>query len=211
MTKSVVVLGNARSGTSMAAGLLSIIGVDMHQRHNPGPQNPKGSFEDINFIHVTSKMHQDLTSGKSKQQIKEAWEPRLKEIISKRKDLWGFKSALTHYNLDIVLPLLTNPMIVVVLRNIYHNSKSYVVHKRDNYGQNISLESAMQNVTDSTKVLIHNVNRLQVPKIYVTYEDMKKTPIKEATKIAGFLDVQLTPQMKKAVGQFIMPNYSTLK
>jgi hypothetical protein len=209
--KSVVVLGNARSGTSMASGLLSIVGVNMYQSHNPNRGNPKGSFEDVNFIHVTSKMHQDMNRGLNRNQIKDKYLPRLDEIIGKRDGLWGFKSALTHYSLDIILPLLENPHIVVVLRNIYHNAQSYIVHQKDIYGKNISLQHSLRNISDSSKVLIDSVNAANVPKTFVTYEDIKSQPQKELIKLGRFLKIPLTPKMKKDTAQFIMPKYSTLK
>lgn len=209
--KSVVVLGNARSGTSMASGLLSILGVDMHQSHNPNRGNPKGSFEDVNFIHVTSKMHQDSNAGAPKAKIKEKYLPRLIEIINKREGLWGFKSALTHYHLEIILPLLEDPHLVVVLRNPYHNAQSYVVHQQDIYRRKITLAHSIKNIADSTKVLIDKVNAAKAPRIFVTYEDIKKTPQNELSKLARFLKVHLTSKMKKDVDKFIMPKYSTLK
>ena len=45
--KTVIVLGNARSGTSITAGMLKILGVGMDSRINPNPFNPKGDFESI--------------------------------------------------------------------------------------------------------------------------------------------------------------------
>lgn len=54
--KTVIVLGVARSGTSMVSGLLHFMGVNMNPANNPGPQNPKGSFEDIKFITLTTQM-----------------------------------------------------------------------------------------------------------------------------------------------------------
>jgi hypothetical protein len=209
--KAVVVLGNARSGTSMASGLLSILGVDMHQNHNPHPQNPKGSFEDVNFIYVTSKMHQDMKSNMSREDIKKKHLPRLTEIINNRGGVWGFKSALTHYSMDIIMPLLKNPHLIVVLRNIYHNAESYIVHQKDIYKNTITLEQSLRTISDSTKVLIDNVNTVKSPKVFVTYEDMKRSPLEELEKMAQFLKIPLTTKMKNEAVQFILPKYTTLK
>jgi hypothetical protein len=44
--KTVVVLGEARSGTSVTAGILAILGVDMGSVYFSTKSNPKGSFED---------------------------------------------------------------------------------------------------------------------------------------------------------------------
>jgi len=209
--KTVVVLGNARSGTSMTAGLLSILGVNMNGVDNPSPQNPKGSFEDKDFITVTTKMHLDLKAGKTREEITSNWGTRFSECASKRSGIWGFKSALTHFHLDTIMPLLNNPYFVVVTRNILHNAQSFVVHQRDNYGTNVSIESALGNMADSTKVLIHSLDAVSCPRIHTTYEDIKKYPIREIDKLAKFLSMDLTPNQRQQTIQFIMPNYSTLE
>lgn len=208
---TVVVLGNARSGTSMTAGLLSILGVNMNPVDNPSPQNPKGSFEDKEFIRVTTSMHQDLKAGKTRAEITAAWAPELKDLITPRSGLWGFKSALSHHHLQTILPLLTNPHLVVVTRNVLHNAKSFVVHQRDNYANVVSLESALVNMADSAKVLIHSLDDVTAPRLYTSYEDIKHNPVLEASKLANFLQVRLSNEQKRQVSQFIMPEYSTLE
>ena len=82
--KTVIVLGNARSGTSMASGLLSAIGVNMHHQHNPNPGNPKGAYEDVNFITLTMNMHRDLKRDMKIPDLRKKYSPRIKELCGKR-------------------------------------------------------------------------------------------------------------------------------
>ena len=208
--QTVIVMGNARSGTSMTSGVLSMLGVNMHQKHNPHPQNPKGAFEDVNVIHVTSKMRQDQKNGMQRPNLKEKYGKRVAELIEKRSGLWGFKSALTHHNLDFFLEYAKSPRLIIVFRNPLDNAKSYVIHKEQIYGENITLENALKEVADSTRVLINNTSRVDVPKIYATYERLKTNPIKEAGRFAEFLNIRFTDELKQKVKDFIMPGYSTL-
>ena len=39
--KTVIILGNARSGTSMVSGIVHHLGINMRPKDNPSVQNPK--------------------------------------------------------------------------------------------------------------------------------------------------------------------------
>ena len=126
--KTMIVLGNARSGTSMTAGLLHFLGVNLNHKHKPNAQNPNGAFESVAFNTLTGKMHQEINAGKGKKQIRDMFEDKIKEVIAKNESpLWGWKSAATHWTLDLILPHIQNPRLVIVTRNITHNAESWVV------------------------------------------------------------------------------------
>lgn len=213
--KSVLVLGNARSGTSMTAGILNTLGVDFYETgklKKNVEQNPKGTFENADFIDITSKMHQDYKDGgKPMNAVIQTHGPRLQQLIRKyEKDLWGFKSALTHHFLKAILPMLKNPHIVVVVRNLYDNALSWQVHMKDVYGSDVSLDYAIQNMMKSQDRLMRYSLGAQCPKIFTSYEAIKRDPWLESQRLAKFVGVDPTPQ-KQAILEFIMPNYSTLK
>jgi hypothetical protein len=214
--KSVIVLGNARSGTSMTAGLLSILGVEMHQtKKNPQDnkvpsQNPKGSFENVNFAVLTSKMHQDYVKGESMKAIKEKYAERFQQMCAAHeKPLWGFKSAVTHHFLPIMLPLINKPHIVVVVRSLLDNARSWQLHMKQVYGRNVSMHDALQNMSHSQHVLMRNALNAQCPKLFTSYEGIRAKPLEEAERMAKFLEVDIEPK-KRTILDFIMPNYSTL-
>jgi len=54
--KTVVVLGKARSGTSITAGLLNILGVDMGGDRSPTPFTAHGAYEDLEFNDLNSEI-----------------------------------------------------------------------------------------------------------------------------------------------------------
>ena len=202
--KTVIVLGNARSGTSMTAGLLFYIGVDIIHVHKPNSQNPNGAFESGDWNEITTKIYQD--------ENKEAYKSQIKDLIEKGKsEIWGWKSALTHWSLDIFLPLVENPHLVIVTRNVVDNARSWQIHMKTNYGKNVSWEQALENITNSNNVLIKNTNTAQCPKLWTTYESLKRQPLVEAEAMAKFLNIDLDQAKKDKVQQFIMPDHTTIK
>jgi len=215
--KSVIVLGNARSGTSMTAGLLSILGVNMHEsKKNPQDnkvpsQNPKGSFENVNFAVLTSEMHREYRAGKTMKAIKDTYLARLQQMVKnhERSPLWGFKSAVTHHFIGIILPVMTDPHLVVVVRSLLNNAKSWQVHMKQVYGRNVGLDEALENMANSQYVLMRNSLAAKCPKIFTSYEGIRSDPWGEASRLAAFLGVDPEPK-KQEILDFVMPNYSTL-
>lgn len=211
-TQTVIVLGNARSGTSMVAGILSVLGVDLRPVHNPHPQVPKGSFEDLAFIDLTRRIQMDRRNGASQEELLQNYQQQAEELIQPRSGLWGWKSALTHYCLDILLPVVSNPRFVVVFRNLLYNAQSYVIHNAQMYGQNMSLEASLKQMATGATVITEVLEAHQsVPRVFTTYEDLKKDPLQEARKIADFLHIFWDESFEEEIQQLILQEYSTLK
>ena len=212
--KSIIVLGNARSGTSMTAGLLSILGVNMHENKKQSKhpeQNPKGAFENVNFASITGNMHKDMTKGMPPRKILKKYGSRLDDLIAIHEGpLWGFKSAVTHHFLTMIMPKLKNPHVVVVFRSLLPNAQSWMVHMKDVYAKKIGLAAALENMSKSQAVLVREVNFANCPKLFTTYESIRADSWKEAKRMAAFLKVDPEPK-KQEVLDFIMPEYTTLK
>jgi hypothetical protein len=209
--KTVLVLGTARSGTSMTAGILSTLGVFMGETSNQSPQNPKGSFENPDFIDITSSMHLYLKSGKTCLQLNQKYGKALEDAIKKhqKSPIWGFKSALSHHFANLIVPKLPNPYLVIVFRNVYHNAVSWVRHMQDHYGQKVTINEALKNISKSHFELVENTARYP-KKIFTTYEDIKKDSWKEASRIAKFLEINTTPEHQKLIADLIIPEYTTI-
>ena len=73
-----------------------------------------------------------------------------KETNSK---IWGWKSALTHHALDLIMPLVKNPYFVIVFRDIETNAKSWKLHKKLTYNDDVTLEFAIKKVQQDLKLL----------------------------------------------------------
>jgi len=94
--KTVVILGAPRSGTSLAAGLLSILGVDMGRDIRQADEfNPKGYFEDLDFSILIMRI---LMIARENRKFKK-WEPSHKDFLiflDKRRSIFvkdGFPLA----------------------------------------------------------------------------------------------------------------------
>ena len=214
--KSIVVMGNARSGTSMTAGLLSILGVNMGEvsvkdmKKNQIIQNPKGAFENPDFTKLTSDMHKDWTDGMGYISLNKKYEQKIKDTIAfNQKTLWGFKSAAVSPFLPMFVKNMACPHIVTVMRNVIHNTKSWIVHMRDVFGTNVEFNKSLKKMTDNQNIIAKIVVGLSHPNIFVTYEDLKKDSWTEAKRLAKFIDVNYEGK-EDEVKEFIMPNYTTL-
>lgn len=214
--KSIIVMGNARSGTSMTAGLLSILGVNMGElpveemKNNWVIQNPKGAFENPDFTKLTSEMHKDWTDGMGYISINQKYDQMIKDtIVANQKTLWGFKSAAVSPFLPIFAKNMPNPHVVTVIRNVIHNTKSWIVHMRDVFGTNVEFNKALKKMTENQNIIAKTVVGLPHPNIFTTYEDIKKDPWTEAKRLAEFIDVSYEGK-EDEVKEFILPKYTTL-
>ncbi len=79
----ILVLGTGRSGTSTVARLLhNELGVSMGQRfRDPDSANPKGYYEDLDFLEVNVDLTLDHDS-----RVK-----RISELFAEREEPWGLK------------------------------------------------------------------------------------------------------------------------
>ena len=211
--KTVIVLGTARSGTSMVSGFLHHIGVDMNPDYNPSIQNPKGSFEDPTFINITTRMFLDYKKGDVNLTSKYRFE--IQKIIrsrAKRSDLWGWKSALTHYVLGHFLLHVKNPHLVFVFRDPLYNVKSDMFHKKVNYGYKISFQESLKNVADSLTQLAKVADQYKnLPQFYTSFNDCREKPIEVVRDLCSFLDVNFSGEIKEKIEDFIVPNYHSYK
>ena len=174
-------------------------------------QNPKGAFENVSFISLTTDMHKDYRSGDSQEKLTSKYDQRIKETIRKheRNPAWGFKSAVTAPFLPMFIRHTQNPYVVCVTRNLLHNAQSWQVQMKDVYGENISIDHALDVMSEQQYVMFEKLKEVTCPKHFITYEDIKKDAWKEAQKLAAFLKMP-DPSKEKQVKEFIMPTYSTL-
>lgn len=175
-------------------------------------QNPKGAFENAEFIGLTQDMHRDYRSGDSQERLTKKFDQRIKHTIREheKNPLWGFKSALTAPFLPMFIRHMQNPYVVCVLRNLLHNSLSWIVQMRNIYGENITLDHALDVMSEQQFVMLTKLKEeVSCPTHFLTYEDIKKNSWKEAERLATFLKIP-AHEKKQQVKEFIMPNYSTL-
>jgi len=113
--KTIVVLGAPRSGTSMTAGILSHMGVDFGKVRSPDAENPRGYYEDRDFLKLILKIFRSVDASangfnppdiakilsqrsKFKNQIRMLVQDRITGTTSK---LWGWKATTTSFTINL--------------------------------------------------------------------------------------------------------------
>jgi len=124
----VVVLGMHRSGTSLVAGLLQRLGVNMGTRfREPDRHNPTGYFEDLDWRDLNKEILQ-LTGCSwyqppTKEQIlavRERVGSGIRALVDARNStgqLWGWKDPRTCLTVELIHPHLSNPLYINVSRD----------------------------------------------------------------------------------------------
>ena len=78
--RAVVVLGAARSGTSVTSCVLAALDVDMGNVGYPSKSNPRGSYQDRDFVRLNREIHDFTGAGNN------YWNPPSPEAILESKD-----------------------------------------------------------------------------------------------------------------------------
>ncbi|MCB0718157.1 MAG: sulfotransferase [Bacteroidetes bacterium] len=139
--KTAIVLGMLRSGTSMTAGLLERLGVQMGNEMLPASQgNPLGYFEDMDFFDLNRRILRqaggDMHHPPAREAIAAQSASFEKEIVSvlggRVEDCWGWKDPVTSLTLDLYLPHVVNPHLIVCRRDVEAVVTSYDKKKTEN-------------------------------------------------------------------------------
>jgi len=216
--KTVLIVGIARGGTSLTAGLVAQLGVHITTQVPKARQlkwNPKGMFEHTDFMFangIGQRFRPALDSLKvpdfSNVPLKEI--QQAKNVIkkhSKGHNLWGYKN-LDNYSLDVTIPLHTNPHIIIVSRSLVDNAKSLQIHSA------MPFPEAYRRAALGTLLIANALQRLghkKVPRVYTCYENIRNKPLEEAKRIADFLGIKMTPEIEAKVIDFVDPDMRTWK
>jgi hypothetical protein len=215
--KTVIVLGTARSGTSVTAGMLASLGVDMGNVGYPTESNPRGAFEDRDFERLHKEMFNSIDGGKTywdpptREQVmeqKEAADPRIQRLIlekSKGKSIWGWKHPRSVLTIDLFLPYVANPHFVMVFRNPLAIAYSSVEHTK-NRVKSVDLLSGLNLANFYQKEMVDFLERHpELPTIFVAFDDVVSQPMKEAARLAEFLGIELDEKKIRAVERMVIP------
>jgi hypothetical protein len=124
-----------RSGTSYVASLVFLAGVFLGERlHGPTSSNPRGHFEDLDFIDLHERMlraqnDQLRQSGAINElAVEAAFEDEARRLIEARtnRPSWGWKDTRTGLFLDFWARLLPEARFVLVYRKPWEVIDSHV-------------------------------------------------------------------------------------
>lgn len=138
MNKVFIVLGMHRSATSLIAGGLKKMNIDMGKKLlGKDKSNPFGHFEDKGFMELNKKILNQAGGSwdnpPSEADIIEAGNEFLKEIkkLTNKKGLWGWKDPRTTLTIKCYLPYLENPHFICCFREPLEIAKS--LQKREGW------------------------------------------------------------------------------
>jgi len=226
--KTIIVLGVPRSGTSLTAGILDYIGVDMGGRKLRESHVPKGSFEDAKFgeffklslnelgIDYKASGGEDIFWSKkcpnSKQflSLKNKFKKKIKKLIKKRsknKKIWGFKNPVTHTIIDFFMPYLENVYFVVVLRD-----PKEILRSAEQVFPYFKIENDIDVLKKVNVVRLHYLRIFEIlkkykrPFIFVNFKGLIANPFKQTVRLADFINLDLTPKKIRKVKRFVISN-----
>jgi len=224
--KVVVVLGSPRSGTSMISGLLSILGVDMGDVRLPDFENPTGYYEDVAFSQLIAELFTAADSRANgfnppSPDLIRAQFPKFTDkarlLIEQRSanaksDIWGWKVIGTAFILDLFLPYLDDPYVVVVLRNPLDIAQSMVNYaRRKNYAKIGLLEALRLANKYYDSIFAFLDKNPELPRMFVSYEATVNNPRQQVKRLADFLDLKATHAQVRKAQSFVTPHISYRK
>lgn len=208
----ILVMGMARSGTSMTAGILHNLGIDMGPTIAGNLFNRKGYYEDMEFVNlhcgVIGTTHMDYI--KKIQDYDEGlpaeWLEYYGTLIRKREtsQLWGLKDPRLFFFIGDFLDLLgSNLKVIRVTRDPQAIAKSL---KRYYAGWRVPDDERLKYLVGQWIRLrdkaIAKTKSKREGCITISYEQAVRRPQKTVEQIADFVDIPVTP----AALEFIDPN-----
>lgn len=206
--KTVIVLGMHRSGTSIVAGIINKLHVNMGKKLlGKSWTNPYGHFEDEDFMKLNVRILQssggswdnppvqnDICAQKSK------FEVEIKDLVrtKNRNHFWGWKDPRTSLTMELYMPYLRKPHFIVV-----HRSEQCIVDSLQRRNK-ITEESAGELIKiyqSRIKALLDQYS--DIPTLHISYEDLTNNPEMILGRIVTFLKLSISEKKyRKAVSMF---------
>lgn len=202
--KEIIVLGSARCGTSVVAGTLKLMGVNMDARLNKNRHNPNGDYESLKANEINNKIFIEANGGMDfgnhnhwfppKEGVIESligvFEKEIKDFVREKKGLWGWKNPKTTLTIEHYLSYLQNPHFVCVYRNLKDASNSAIKMTGGYLGFDEFLDVHSQYYKYLAEFISYYKD--EYPFFHISYEDIiKDEPIETwADGLAEFIGVK---------------------
>lgn len=174
--KTVVIVGTARGGTSMVAGTVRELGINLGARLGENHEDPKFLPQDLDHIRSVIKL-------------------RNEEL-----DTWGWKMPHSLAYLDEIEQDLRNPHIILVWRNPLAIALSQVNRT------GAKIDNGLNFAADRLQQMVEKIQQLTAPMLLVNYEQGVRQPDDFIDMIAGFLGIEVTPEVRQNCLNFIDPD-----
>lgn len=218
--KTIIVLGSPRSGTSMTAGILDILRVDLGNLRPSDAENPRGYFEDIDFNNLMIKIFKRVNPKANGfnppntlkiLEQKNIFDSTIKQLIfnrrhNKKSSLWGWKVTTTCFTLPLFIEYLVAPHFVIVTRNIGSTAKSMVRYTKN--------KAFYKPLSENDAISLHKQYYSQilklkdlypeVPKITISYEELIRDPKTIGKSISNFLGILINEKQLIDINTFVL-------
>lgn len=191
--RTVIVLGAARGGTSMVAGLVRMLGVFM------GDRIESASNEDLDFIEGKEPL--PAIPNPKHPEHKKVLET-LMALVQKRNaehDIWGWKDPLAFTYVVPLISLLPNPHFVVVYRDLYS------ISARELMETGVDTLSTLERGQRNYAWLLEVLKRGDAPALLAGYEKILRKPMQYASELAHFLGLPASDEYLQAVLRYVQP------
>lgn len=193
MSRSILVLGIPRSGTSCVAGVLRRLGVDMGSGHlqPPDEHNPKGYYEDLRWQKFNKRVTGLGYGIKRPATIEGSLKARYKLLAKQRQGrgwIWGIKDPRLCVTAQFIWPFLEDARMVVVSRNQKHCAVSIQRHSRTAYRgqQEMTFKQAWDYIHKYAMALQHAASMFTGPIHDVDYETLIDEQHGQVTALEAF-------------------------
>lgn len=215
----VCVLGMHRSGTSLVAGLLGILGVNLGPEEEllpPLPANPKGYHELAELVEINDAILAAFGGAWDRLPVlPPGWQEsaRLDRLRERARlglgrwfsssDLWGWKDPRTCVTLPFWQRLVPGLRYVICVRNPVDVANSLRAREGDGHSWERGVEDWLRHVS---LALAHTSTR---PRLVLHYEDFFPDPSEQLRRLARFLGVEqrvTEPGVAARVREFVDPD-----
>lgn len=165
---TVIVVGVARSGTSMIATCLRALGVFMGDR-------------------IGDAVHEDVEMAEA---LEQGDQGALKQLIDRRNDqhnIWGFKRPMAFGVIGDYIHMFRSPRFVVTFRD------PVAIAKRNELSMNMDFLRALNLARSNIGDLVTFVDELETPAMLVSYEKALLGPSGFVAALADFCGVEADP------------------
>jgi len=175
-SRAIVVLGATRSGTSAVAGVLHHMGCRMRGQKIAGPANPRGTFEDEEFLGIQLD-REDCREADQKSMLCYAQAIRNR---NRRFAVWGVKEPRLAFILEHLLPFFEDVRFVFVVRDVAATKRSY-----DKWEKEVDAPPIDEQIRELSRCV--ELIDGQYDRIGVHYEKLLKDPRGVIGRLAQFV------------------------
>lgn len=183
--RTIIVTGYARSGTSLTAGILHHLGVNMGDQKTwrvADEANEKGYFENSEFVMANHLiLNEDKLSN-------------FKKIVDKHKsELWGMKDPRFIETWEHWKPFIENPMFIVCDRKNESVAESVCFRDDGTYSEKKEYDDVIKDIRSYKRKIYKTIK--DYPRLYVDFDRYfkDKGQIKDIADFVGvpYKDIDL--------------------